>query len=124
MKCGKHPEYKAERYPSTKCEWCLYIWKFKEGAHRMMAEVDRKYMEQLMKHEKQVDYLKTFKPRPKWQLNIAKEMSGVIHCPRCLLDYNQKETLCQVGDYPEELFCPHCDVTVTINIRYDGRDDV
>jgi hypothetical protein len=89
-----------------------------------MAEVDSEYAEALKRYKDQVDYLKTFKPRPKWQLKIAKEMNGVIHCPRCLVDYKQEETLSQVGDYPEELFCPHCDVTVTINIRYDGRDDV
>jgi hypothetical protein len=124
MQCQKHPEYKAERAPPRGCEWCRYIWDFKQSTHRRMAEVDHKYNEQLKRYEKQVDSLKTFKPRPKWQLKIAKEMNGVIHCPRCLVEYKQEETLCQVGDYPEELFCPHCDVTVTINIRYDGRDDV
>jgi hypothetical protein len=123
MKCQKHPEYKAERYPSTKCEWCLYIWKFKEGAHRMMAEVDRKYMEALKKHEKQVDYLKTFKHRPNWQLSMAAQMEDVINCPRCLM-FDQEQPLCRLGDYPEELMCPSCWIGIKIDIRYDGRDDV
>ena len=46
-KCPKHPNYEAKEYPTSECKWCLYIWNFKQGAHRMMAEVDRKYMEQL-----------------------------------------------------------------------------
>lgn len=47
MKCKKHPEYPAKNYPTSECEWCLYIWNFKQGAQRLMDEVDRKYMEQL-----------------------------------------------------------------------------
>ncbi len=124
MRCQKHPEYKAERYPSTGCKWCLYIWNFKAGAHRMMAEVDRKYMDQLKKHETQANYLKTFKHRPAWQESMTEQMEDAINCPRCLIEYKQEQPLCRLGDYPEELFCPSCDIGVTINIRYDGRDNV
>ena len=48
MKCKKHPKYQAKRYPTSECKWCLYIWNFKQGAQRIMDEVDRKYMEKLV----------------------------------------------------------------------------
>ncbi len=69
-------------------------------------------------------YEKTFRHRPKWQLSMSEQIDGVVNCPRCLVEYSIEQPLCRLGDYPEELFCPHCDIGVTIKIRYDGRDDV
>ena len=67
---------------------------------------------------------KTFKHRPTWQLNMSEQMANVINCPRCLVEYNEIQSLSRLGDYPEELMCPCCWIGITINIRYDGRDDV
>ena len=46
-KCPKHPNYQAEKYPTSECKWCLYLWDFKQGAERMMLDVDRKFLEYL-----------------------------------------------------------------------------
>ena len=49
MTCKKHPKYQAKRYPTSECEICLHIWNQKQGADRIMSEVDRKYMGKLMR---------------------------------------------------------------------------
>ncbi len=46
-RCKKHPKYEAKKYPTTECKWCLYLWDFKQGADRIMDEVDRKFLEYL-----------------------------------------------------------------------------
>ena len=64
------------------------------------------------------------KIRPAWQEYIAEQMNGTINCPRCWLGYETLQPLSQLGDYPEELFCPHCDLELVLKIRYFGRDDL
>jgi hypothetical protein len=75
-------------------------------------------------HEKRKKNEKTFRHRPKWQLSMAEQIEGVINCPRCLIEYNQEHPMLRLGDYPEEVFCPGCDIGILIKIRYDGNDDV
>ncbi len=83
----------------------------------------KRYME-AREGRKKKEYEKTFRHRPKWQLSLADQMENVINCPRCLIEYDAKRPLYKLGDYPEELFCASCDIGITIQIRYDGRDNV
>ncbi len=37
-------------------------------------------------------------------------------CPVCSAeDWEPEQPMCAVGDYPETLFCPHCDLTITFS---------
>ena len=59
----------------------------------------------------------------KWSESIAEQMDGVINCPRCLHNYlNEEQPLCRFGDYPDELFCPHCNLEVKLSLHYNGSD--
>ena len=62
------------------------------------------------------------KVRPAWQKYVAKQMSDVISCPRCWLGYKINQTLYQLGEHPEELFCPRCNLELVLDIRYFGSD--
>ena len=46
-KCKKHPEYQAEKYPTSECKICLHFWNQKKMADRVMLDVDRKFLEYL-----------------------------------------------------------------------------
>lgn len=53
---------------------------------------------------------------------IGKQIQCIqqIYCPYCLtlkLEHKQmRQPLCAVGDFEEELFCPHCDLTVCLSV--------
>lgn len=42
-----------------------------------------------------------------------------IYCPRCQERYNIDQHLRAVGDHPYELFCPHCELLVLIQVQGD-----
>ncbi len=54
----------------------------------------------------------------RWQEYVTKQMDDVVNCPNCALIYKSIQPLCQEGDYPEILFCPHCDLELRVQIRY------
>ena len=61
--------------------------------------------------------------RYKWEKYLAKECENNIHCPRCALHYSlEPNSLGTLGDEPETLFCPSCNLEVSFKIYYHGRD--
>ena len=44
-----------------------------------------------------------------------------ILCPWCDIKYHNSQPLSTLGDYPDELFCPHCDLEVNLQLRWMGR---
>jgi len=53
---------------------------------------------------------------------LAKQMEKHdILCPWCYLTYHTMQPLSTVGDYPDELFCPSCELEVNLALRWMGR---
>lgn len=47
--------------------------------------------------------------------NIGEQMDGKILCPReCIVG----QMLSTVGDFEDQLFCPHCEMDVEIVVTY------
>lgn len=55
-------------------------------------------------------------------LKIAEAMDGVIICPRCKKNggITADQTLTRYGDWPDMLFCPHCELDLKIEINSLG----
>lgn len=59
--------------------------------------------------------------------SIARQMNNnpTILCPRCK-SFGQDQPLSMEGDFPQVLFCPHCNLEVSISVdgcrhHYRGR---
>ena len=58
-----------------------------------------------------------------YAVNIGKQIQNLqcVWCPRCLESSLNgsvfKQNLCAVGDYEDELFCPHCELNVLIKVE-------
>ena len=51
--------------------------------------------------------------------NIGEQMSGKILCPReCV----EGQELSVFGDFEDSLFCPHCEMEVTLTVKYRDGD--
>lgn len=46
---------------------------------------------------------------------ITAQMNNMILCPICR-DNKQEQELCTEGDFEEYLFCPHCDLTIKVEV--------
>jgi hypothetical protein len=64
----------------------------------------------------------------KYAACVGKQIQNVqtIYCPRCLdeetLENRRfKQPLSAVGDFEDELFCPHCDLTLSICVTHTGN---
>lgn len=44
-----------------------------------------------------------------------------IYCPNCIVVEEIEQPLSVIGDYENELFCPHCELRVYIKIEYEGE---
>jgi len=49
--------------------------------------------------------------------NIGTQMSDKILCPRECVD---GQALSTFGDFEDGLFCPHCELEVSITVKYDN----
>lgn len=47
--------------------------------------------------------------------NIGEQMSGKILCPRNCVEGQQ---LSVFGDFEDQLFCPHCELEVRLQVIY------
>jgi len=48
--------------------------------------------------------------------NIGEQMNAVILCPRACVEGQRLSTF---GDFEDQLFCPHCELEVTITVKYE-----
>lgn len=48
--------------------------------------------------------------------DIGNQMDSKILCPRRCVE---GQYLCTYGDDPQELFCPHCELDVRIEVTYE-----
>lgn len=59
----------------------------------------------------------------RYQVDIANQIDGKITCPRCRWPENEpdedQQKLIAYDEYPGELFCPHCEMSVTFGVVYD-----
>jgi len=59
--------------------------------------------------------------RGELQQNLAKQVDQgeLLHCPICSSDWRIQQPLCAYdgGNRGGELFCPHCDLYVTITVN-------
>jgi hypothetical protein len=55
---------------------------------------------------------------------IGKQIQNVqvIFCPRCLEVDAFKQNLCAIGDHEHGLFCPHCELAITIIVGAERND--
>ena len=56
--------------------------------------------------------------------NIVKQMNNSILCPRCSLAYWEDQPLARLGDYPETLFCPHCNLEVNVKLHWNRESSI
>ena len=55
-------------------------------------------------------------------IRIGKQLDGKIICPQCYDDggINKGQMMCCYGDYEDELFCPHCGMTLRLEVTSLG----
>jgi hypothetical protein len=55
------------------------------------------------------------------QVGLGKRLS----CPICSNEPPESEQpMSSIGDFEEELFCPHCEVVIEMRIKHRGHSDI
>ena len=49
---------------------------------------------------------------------VGKQIQNIqrVYCPKCFENEGFKQPLCAVGEFENELFCPHCELGIVIKI--------
>jgi hypothetical protein len=50
--------------------------------------------------------------------NVGKQLSGKANCPDCKKEGKFDQPLYTIGDAEDNLFCPHCDLGIELNLTY------
>lgn len=49
--------------------------------------------------------------------HIGEQISGKFYCPECSIPPDRLQKIYVFGDSENELYCPHCDLTVELVVK-------